>query len=173
MWEGLPPRFHCPAATRSSFSLPSSTEWSIETTLLTLQITLHRAPCGADQSAEEFVDWLGTRTLYILIGARADPRAVYDAIEAVYYCEPAGSSPKLHLTSVGVRLAQPVVRSLHWTDASGMFADGLTKGRVGRTLLSAVSEHNRHVCKHFALRHAKEGAFTALKEFSFPNERRC
>lgn len=111
---------------------------------------------------------LETGKLQFPIDICADARAVHDAMESSDCCERAESSLKLHLISVGGRLAQAILRSLYWTDTRDMLADGLTMGGADRALLNAVSEHNRYECRKLALRHAKKGALTPLKECPLP-----
>ena len=112
---------------------------SIERMLL-LQCALHQTYCGTAQSPEEMVALLEHGMMYPPLDICVDARAVYDAISAAYACEPAVSSLKFHLISVGDRMTHGIIRQLCWVDTRDMLADGLTKGGVDRTLLTRVCD---------------------------------
>ena len=84
-----------------------------------------------------------------------DARAVYDVVAATDVCDPAGSSLKLHLTSVRDRMTHGLIRSLYWVDARDMLADGLAKAGIDRILLHNASNDCHYKASHEALVHDK------------------
>ena len=101
--------------------------------------------------------------MYPQIDFCVDARAVYDAISASDVCELAVSSFKLHLISVGDRMAHGLIRNLFWVDARHMLADGLMKGNIDRLFLHICSNDCKYVSKHESLRHSKTFGTSATK----------
>lgn len=69
-----------------------------------------------------------------------DARAVFDAVDAIDACEPQEGSLKFHLIPVRDRLAQGIIRRMHWVDTRDMLAEGLANGGIDRALLHNVSD---------------------------------
>ena len=82
-----------------------------------------------------------------------DARAVFDVMAATDARDLEGCSLQLHFVSVPDRLAQCIVRRMHWADTRGMLADGLTKGGFDRTLLHKASNDCKLQLAHQALTH--------------------
>ena len=85
------------------------------------------------------IDLLEHGGLHPQLDVAVDARAVFDAVAASDACDPQRCPLNLHLISVRDRLAQGIIRRMHWVDTRDMLADGLTKGGVDRPLLHTVS----------------------------------
>ena len=120
-----------------------------------MQIILHHIYCGAHQTPEELIDLLEHGGLYLQLGVALDGRAVFDAVAATDACDPQECSLKLHLISVRDRLAQGMIRRMHWVDARDMLADGLAKGGVDGTWLHRATNACQFILAHEALTHTK------------------
>ena len=98
--------------------------------LFLLQLTLHQIYRGTHQSPDEMVDLLEHWGIYPQLDIAVDARAVYDVVATTDACDPQGCSFKLHLISVRDRLAQGMIRRMHWADTRDMLADGGIKGGI-------------------------------------------
>ena len=127
---------------------------SVEQVLL-LQVALHEIHCGTHQTPEEMIDLFERGGLHPHLDFAVDVRAVYDVVAAAEACDPGDCSLKLHLISVRDRLAQGIIRRLHWVDTRDMLADVLTNGGVDRTLLHMASNDCQFKLGHQALTHTK------------------
>lgn len=88
---------------------------------------------------------------------------MYDAVVAIDVCEPQEGSLKLHLIPVRDRLAQSIIRRMHWVDARDMLANGLVTGCIDRTLLHNVSNSCSLKLAHGAFTHVKQSVGSATK----------
>lgn len=98
---------------RSTFSAESNGLVDRIEHMLSPQVTLHPVYHRTRQSLDNMIDLFEGGGLYLRSGVAVDVRAVCGAVVAIYAREPQGSNFKLHLISVGDRLAQGIVGRTH------------------------------------------------------------
>lgn len=102
------------------------------------------------------IDLLESGGLYPKFDFAVDARAVSDAIVASDVGDHQGSFVKFHLIPVRDRLAQGIIRRIHWADTRDIFADGLAKGSIDRSWLHNVCNVCSYELAHEAHTHPKQ-----------------
>ena len=107
------------------------------------------------------IDLLEHGGLYPRLDLAVDARAVYDVVATAGACDPEGLSPKLQLSLVRDKLAQGIIRRLHWVDTRDMLADGPTNGGIDRALAHKANNDCQFKLARRALTHTKTSAGSA------------
>ena len=90
---------------------------------------------------------------------RVDAMSVFAAVTATFAKTPAEKSLLCHVQFLRELLDRKALRTIVWTDARDMLADGLTKGVVDRTALHTVTDGHlqvRHTTKCWSSKMANQ-----------------
>ena len=89
---------------------------------------------------------------YIPTALYVDAMSVYAAVTAAFTKTPAEKSLLCHVQYLRELLDKHVLQHLVWIDARDMYADGLTKGAVSRTVVQEIMDGTmrlRHPCQRW------------------------
>ena len=123
---------------------------TVETGIL-IQIAFHQILYGCDDSPTTMARMLEEGRLQPPLDCVCDARAVFDSIAASDVCDPAECSLKLHLLSIRDKILVGIIKRFFWADTRDMIADCLTKGGVGRRIMSRALEMGLFILAHDVL----------------------